>query len=160
MNASRNEFRCSLFTLHLPQNLPVPAQTHFKMKCITMNSGSRCGLTHTTEPECLSVTPAELISAHMKENMSHDQCPSGGGKNKQSCFHSLPLTNIPLRASASCHSAPWSALWQPVGQQWKMSRAVGKLPSQCSPRTQTQVGIWGICKAVCYFCTVRGRGQT
>lgn len=88
-----------------------------------MNSGSRCGLTCTTEPKCLSVTPAKLITAHMKENISHDQCPSGGGKNKQSCFHSLPLTNIPLHTSASCHSAPWSALWRPVRQQWKTSRA-------------------------------------
>ncbi len=40
----------------------------------------------------------KLITAHMQENISHDQCQSGGGKNKQSCFHSIHLTNM----SATC----------------------------------------------------------
>lgn len=152
-----------MLTIHSSssQNLPVPAQTHFKNESITMNSGSRCGLT------CLSVTPAKLITAHMKENIRHDQCPSGGGKNKQSCFHSLPLTNIPLHTSASCHSAPWSALWRPVRQQWKTSRAAERKKvfrlENCLPSVlpvHKKVGIWGICKAVCYCYTVWGRRQT
>lgn len=117
-------------------------------------------------------TSPKLITVHMQENITHDQCQSGGGKNKQACFHSLHLTNISTACISELSLCPVigavtsSQQDGTVFSQWKQAERVKgrecfawKLPSQCSPDTQIRLGIWGICKAVCYSYAVSGRGQ-
>lgn len=90
----------------------------------------RVFLACTTEAH-LSVceTSPKLITAHMQENISHDQCQSGGGKNKPACFHSFHLANI----STACISEPsLSALIGAVTSsraRWDPCSANGNEPS-------------------------------
>lgn len=117
---------------------------------------------------CVCETSPKLITAYMQENISHDQCQSGGGKNKQSCFHSFHPTNI----SAACISelslspvtssrAGWDSA-QPMetsrsGERKTLFRLETAVPV-FSRYTNT---IWEFKEFAkrCYSYSVSGRGQ-